>query len=225
MEWFDHYQLFLFDCDGLLVNTEELHYKAYCQMCAARGFHLDVTFDVYFQQATADSSGPEKLVYGALPELKQQEPHWDVLYKEKTAAYLDILTREGAPLLPGVAALLELLARMKKKRAVVTHSKKAFTSLISTQNPILNSIEHWITREDYEHPKPAPDGYLHAIKMLAEPGDRVIGFEDSLRGLQALIAADVTPVFISPFAATRAAAHAQGVSVFSSMNDLHKEAM
>ena len=32
MRWISEYQLFLFDLDGLLVNTEELHYQAYKNM-------------------------------------------------------------------------------------------------------------------------------------------------------------------------------------------------
>ncbi len=31
---------------------------------------------------------------------------------------------------------------------------------------------------------PAPDAYLKALELLADPGDRIIGFEDSLRGVQ-----------------------------------------
>ena len=33
MDWIKKYQLFLFDFDGLLVNTEEMHFLAYKQMC------------------------------------------------------------------------------------------------------------------------------------------------------------------------------------------------
>ena len=40
MEWIHHYQLILFDLDGLLVNTEQLHYQAYKNMLQARGFSL-----------------------------------------------------------------------------------------------------------------------------------------------------------------------------------------
>jgi beta-phosphoglucomutase-like phosphatase (HAD superfamily) len=60
----------------------------------------------------------------------------------------------------------------------------------------LESIPVWITREQYTHPKPAPDAYLKAVELLADPGDRIIGFEDTMKGVKALQAAGVQPVLI-----------------------------
>lgn len=47
-------------------------------------------------------------------------------------------------------------------------------------------------------PKPDPECYLRAIALCAQPGDRIIGFEDSLRGLQALQQTSALPVLICP---------------------------
>ncbi|MGD0665742.1 MAG: HAD hydrolase-like protein, partial [Rhabdochlamydiaceae bacterium] len=40
MDWTDKFDLFLFDFDGLLVDTEELHFKAYQMLCQGRGYKL-----------------------------------------------------------------------------------------------------------------------------------------------------------------------------------------
>lgn len=42
MEWTQDYHLFLFDFDGLLVDTEALHLEAYRRMCAEKGHTLDL---------------------------------------------------------------------------------------------------------------------------------------------------------------------------------------
>ncbi|MBS0655353.1 MAG: HAD hydrolase-like protein, partial [Verrucomicrobia bacterium] len=55
MDWISHYQLFLFDLDGLLVNTEETHYRAYARMCRDRGFTLPWDFPAYFRIAQSHS--------------------------------------------------------------------------------------------------------------------------------------------------------------------------
>ncbi len=81
--------------------------------------------------------------------------------------------------MPGVEELLKELIELKSKRAVVTNSTKEQIETIKELLPLLKSIPLWITREDYENPKPAPDGYLKAMEVLADSGDRVIGFEDS----------------------------------------------
>ena len=41
------YDLFLFDFDGTLADTEALHHRAYVRMCGNRGFVLDWDFEKY----------------------------------------------------------------------------------------------------------------------------------------------------------------------------------
>lgn len=199
MQWIYDYQLFLFDFDGILVNTEELHYKAYLKMCSERGFSLKWDQHTYMLYALYSATGIKEGIYRVLPELKQSEPCWDVLYAEKKKIYVDLLQSEGTSLIEGAKELLEALDRAGIKRCVVTHSPVDQIALIRKQHPILNSIPHWITREHYSQPKPSPECYEKAIAQFKSPTDRVIGFEDSPRGLKALLATGVKGVLISEF--------------------------
>jgi HAD superfamily hydrolase (TIGR01509 family) len=99
--------------------------------------------------------------------------------------------------MPGVGRFLSFLETKKIKRAVVTNSPKEQVLHIQKRFPILTSIPVWITREDYRLAKPSPDGYLRALAELSEPGDKVVGFEDTLRGYSALEAAEVDGVVVS----------------------------
>ncbi len=56
MKWIHDFQLFLFDFDGLLVDTEGLHYAAYVNIMAARGYRLDWSFAEYSQMAHLNST-------------------------------------------------------------------------------------------------------------------------------------------------------------------------
>lgn len=199
MDWILNYQLFLFDFDGILVNTEQLHYKAYIKMCADRGFSLNWDQKTYLKHALFNSTGLRDGIYREFPDLKRFEPCWDILYQEKKRAYFDLLYEEGTSLVPGVAELLEALQAAKIKRCVVTNSVKEHVDLIRKQHPILDSIPDWVTREQYSDPKPSPECYLKAIERLAAPDDRIIGFEDSPRGLQALLKTKAEGVFISSY--------------------------
>ena len=224
MRWISEFQLFLFDLDGLLVNTEELHYGAYKRMLKQRGYTLPWDFIKYFGIAQQDAEAPKRHIYAEFPELYKSEPDWSVLYAEKKQAYLDLLQSEAAPLMPGVEELLGLLEQKNVKRAVVTHSAKALVDALCKKNPTLRTIPHWITREDYAMPKPAPDGYLKAIRDFAEPGDRVIGFEDSSRGLRSLMATPATPILVNAIdASLQQTTKAQGVKVFTSFIDVLKQ--
>lgn len=191
MQWIEQFDLFLFDFDGLLVNTEELHFKAYQEMCRRYGFDLSWTINQFFEAAHFDSAGLKTAIYTRFPDLLKKEPRWEVLYAEKKKIYEELLQKGTLTLMPGVEDVLKKLAFQNKKRCVVTNSARVQIELIKMQINVLNTIPHWFTREDYKLAKPAPDGYLTALAELKTEGDRVIGFEDSSRGFQSLKEAGV----------------------------------
>lgn len=195
MDWIHRFQFFLFDFDGLLVNTEYLHYQAYVNMLAQHGFRLSWNFAQFCELAHLNATALKENLYAEFSDL---DPNWEVLYAEKMKAYFELLIAGKVELMPGVAALLSALDVASIRRCVVTNSLLDQTKLIRSQIPILRTIDHWITREDYEKPKPYPDGYLRAIELYSKAGDRIIGFEDTLRGLQALRQTPATPVLICP---------------------------
>lgn len=198
MKWIFNYQLYLFDFDGLLVNTEHIHYQAYVRMCAKRGFDLKWDFTRFSAAAHHKSTGLRDNMYAEFPQLQMQEPTWDVLYEEKKKAFLELVEEGKAQLMPGVAEILTTLSQADIPRCVVTHSPLPVINLIREQNPLLNSIPHWVTREKYTLPKPHPECYQYAISQLAQPNDRLIGFEDSPRGLAALQGTNAKAVLICP---------------------------
>jgi HAD superfamily hydrolase (TIGR01509 family) len=199
MNWIQKFDLFLFDFDGLLVNTEELHFEAYRQMCQGRGYSLDWSLFEFFEAAHFSSTGLRDAIYRKFPELQKQEPRWDVLYAEKKQRYQELLERGRLSLTPGVAEILVALEKAAKRRCVVTNSTRVQVDLVKKKIPVLNTIPVWITRENYREPKPDPECYLAAIRQLGKPGDLVIGFEDSVRGFQALKEAGVsTALLIGP---------------------------
>lgn len=196
MQWIEQFQLFLFDLDGLLVNSEELHFRAYKDMLKARGYELPWDFSRYCRTAHYHSDKIAGELYELFPDLHQQEPTWDVLYLEKKKAMIHLLESGEVSLMPGVYELLTALDKAHIKRCVVTHSASELVELIRRQHPILHSIPNWITRRDYVAPKPSSECYLKAIQTFAEPSDRIIGFEDSPRGLTALMGTRAQPVLI-----------------------------
>jgi beta-phosphoglucomutase len=197
MKWIYDYQLFLFDLDGLLVNTEEIHYLAYQRMCASHGFKLDWDFNRYCQAAHYHQEGLRDQIYTEFPALKAKEPSWNILYEQKKQAMVDLYSEGAIHMMPGAQKLLEMLNKSKIKRCVVTHSSDDLVKAIRKQNPILDTIPVWFTRENYTHPKPHPECYLNAIEKLAAKNDQVIGFEDTPRGLKALMGTRAQPVLIS----------------------------
>ncbi|MBS0622995.1 MAG: HAD family phosphatase [Verrucomicrobia bacterium] len=199
MTSWNRYQLYLFDFDGVLADTESLHLKAYQRMCARRGCELAWDQHEYAKVALFHASGLKQALYTLFPALYQQEPSWDVLYQEKRRYYLEILEEEGTQLMPGVQDVLESLENESIPSCVVTHSPKEQIERIVRQHPILSTIRHWVTRECYHQPKPHPECYQQAMHLYAKPGDRVIGFEDSPRGMMALSQTNAKPYLVTSF--------------------------
>lgn len=197
MSWIRKYQLFLFDLDGLLVNTEEIHFQAYQRALLKRGIRLNWDFKKYCSYAHYTSEGVKERLYHEFPALGTIESSWNALYADKKAAMVDMLHEGAIHPMPGVENFLMILQNESVSRCVVTHSSDELVSVIRRKNPILNTIPNWITREHYTRPKPDPECYLKAIQTRAKADSNVIGFEDTPRGIEALLKTRASPVLIS----------------------------
>lgn len=195
--WVKQFQLFLLDFDGLLVNSEELHYLAYLKMCENRDLKLGWSFDRFKKSAHHSTQKLRADIFIDLPALKDQEPDWEILYAEKKRVYLELLHEKPVQLMPGVETFLESLNEYHLKSCVVTNSPLEQIDLIRSKQPKLDLVTHWITRENYSQAKPNPECYLKAIELYASKDDKIVGFEDSPRGTRALLGTKASVVVIS----------------------------
>lgn len=162
------------------------------------GRSVDFTWDFnrYCQAAHYDAHALKNQMYAEFPKLHASEPNWEILYAEKKEALRKLLEQGAVHLMPGVAKLLQALQQANIPRCVVTHSPDDVVQLIRRKNPVLNTMSSWVTREHYSHPKPHPECYLKAIELYSKPKDRVIAFEDTPRGLTAILGTSAQPVLI-----------------------------
>lgn len=216
----DQYDFVFFDFDGLLVNTEQLHFQAYQEMCLNRGFALPWSFLEYCSIAHVSSEGLRNEIYKIFPGLYAKEPNWSILYEEKKQAYKGLLDEGNVQLMPGVEQMLLFLETIKVSSCVVTNSFKSQIDQIRLQIPLLQKIPYWITREDYKTPKPSPESYLVAKARYTKEGDVLVGFEDTVRGSKALALAGVKSVVISSCLDEKMQKQLEGVAQFTSFTEL-----
>jgi beta-phosphoglucomutase len=191
-----HLDCILLDLDGLLVDTEELHYRAYMTMCQMFGYLLPWDFEQYYRIAGASSSRIQDELRLLFPKLFEQHP-WSVLYAGKQKCLYDLLESEPIPLMPYVEEGFTMMVQTGLPIAVVTHSSLRCTELIRSAHPLFSPVKLWVSREDYKDPKPSPDCYDTALQRLQISPHRALGFEDTFRGICALKAAGCQAVMVN----------------------------
>lgn len=195
---FGKWQIFLFDFDGTLVNSEKLHHLAYLQVAKKYAINFAPSFEEYCRYAHFSDHALKDEVCRLYKNKYDHDLDWPAFYDSKKEAYLDIVTSTEPELMEGAGSLLQILQEKKVVTCVVTHSFRELTRPFCKKIPLLKSIDYWITREDYVSPKPAPDSYKVAMaKVKGESNQKVVGFEDTFRGLKALLEVEADAILVS----------------------------
>ncbi|WP_353312016.1 HAD family phosphatase [Shimia sp. NS0008-38b] len=177
-------KMVLFDCDGVLVDSEPVTNQLLQRNLAARG--LVMPYDkiiTLFVGGTIAGVAQQAAKMGA-----NLEPDWvDVLYAEMFEA----LAKQVTPI-PGVHDMLDRLDAAGIGYAVCSNGPHAKMDITLRRCGLAERLENRIySREDVPTPKPAPDVYLlAAARADVAPADCVV-VEDSPSGAKAGKAADI----------------------------------
>ncbi|ANH78381.1 HAD family hydrolase [Candidatus Chlamydia sanziniae] len=190
------YQVCFFDLDGLLVDTEPRFYHAFLEACQEYSLEVAWDFATYFKHTFV---GRDNLSEKFLEEYPEARENLELIYKRREEIHYASLDASAPPLMPGVEQFLELIVSMGKRSGVVTNSSRAALPTLCKSYPIFNKFSFWVTREDYLRPKPYGDSYRHAYKTFVRDGEKVLGFEDSLKGLRALACIPATLIGINAY--------------------------
>lgn len=190
------FSLICFDFDGLLVDTEPHHFAAYIETFKEINAPLDIDYWQYSELAHG------KLGTAALHKaLLLKHPHlridWEEIRQIKREIYTNRIKKIPVDLMPGVPELLDLALKQKIQICVVTNSLSNDTTAIRKNQPLLNRIPLWITRELYPRGKPFSDGYFKALEHF--PGldpSKVLALDDTVKGIKAIQGANLFPVLI-----------------------------
>ena len=191
-----HIDSLLLDLDGLLIDTEGFHYRAYKQMCQMFGYDLTWDLNQYLSIAGASSTHLQESLKAQFPGLFEKHT-WAELYAIKQKNLFDLLENEPIPLMPHVEEGFTLMVQTGLPIAVVTNSSRRILQIVQSSHPLFSPVHLWIAREDYDRPKPDPDCYRTALHQLQCSPSKALGFEDTFRGICALRAAGCKAVLIN----------------------------
>lgn len=181
----------IFDVDGTLAETEEVHRLAFNAAFAAAG--LDWAWDrELYRKLLEVAGGKERMAHYAeayrLEEVEQVLPLIGGLHRDKTARYAAMVSAGHVPLRPGIRRLIaEARAAGTLVAIATTTSPDNVTALLGVG--LGPGAAGWFgsigAGDIVPAKKPAPDIYLHVLDELGIAPDEAIAFEDSRNGLLA----------------------------------------
>ncbi|GAA4454705.1 beta-phosphoglucomutase [Nibrella saemangeumensis] len=192
---------FLFDLDGVIVDTAIFHYQAWRRMANELGFDISEEFNEQLKGVSRVESLEIILQHGGLtlPEERKAE-----LAAQKNQWYLDLVSRMTPnDILPGVPAFFSQVRDAGIKTALGSVSKNA--RLILDRIGMSDAFGTVIDGNKITRGKPDPEVFLKGADELGvSPADCVV-FEDAVAGIDAAKRADMIAVGIgSPDVLTQA---------------------
>lgn len=187
----------VFDVDGTLADTEEVHRQAFNAAFAEHGLPWRWSRGRYAELLKV-SGGKERIAHfmeearlsGAdrsrLPRLAAD------IHRSKTRLYAESVAAGAAPLRAGVDRLIRDARAAGLKLAIASTTSAANVEALLQQalgRRALGGFDALACGDSVASKKPAPDVYFLALEMLGVAAEHCIAFEDSANGVAAARAA------------------------------------
>jgi HAD superfamily hydrolase (TIGR01509 family) len=184
-------QAMLFDMDGLLIDSEDLHLRASSDTARVLGFEREPeSFVDWIGLPTGQWA--EWMLTQCDSDLTPQQ-----VFDLEQSAFFRILEEERPPPLPGVREMFGQCDAMGLKRGLVSSTRRGQLERIMAvvlehlnRPPRLEDTFHAVVSgDDVERSKPDPDPYLRVAARLGVPAETCVVFEDSPAGVASARAA------------------------------------
>lgn len=172
---------FIFDLDGVIVDTAKYHYLAWKKLANELGFEFTEEQNELFKGVSRKRCMEILLEIGGIEASPEQFARWMEEKNEDYLAYIDAMNE--SEILPDVPRVLQYLKDRRVPIALGSASKNAL--------PILEKVglnAYFDVIVDGNHvtkAKPDPEVFLMAAKQLHLDAKKCIVFEDALAGIEA----------------------------------------
>lgn len=185
----NQFRAVLFDMDGVLINTEPLHFRMWREVFHNRGVEID--YDGYKDCIGATEEFLRELIwknYGA--DFRKDE----TLKEEAMVIKKRLIAEEGFPKMPGVEEMLKNLYEAGFLLAIASSSSVSFIELAMDYIGVKQYFHVINSGENVAHSKPAPDIYLNTAERLGVKPEECVVLEDSENGSIAAVSAGMVCV-------------------------------
>lgn len=183
---------FIFDLDGVIVDTAKYHYLAWKKLANDLGFEFTKEQNEMFKGVSRKRCLEILLDLGGIKATQEQFDTWMV---EKNNDYLEyISSMDESEILPDVSLVLNYLKDKKQPIALGSASKNA--KPILEKVGLLSYFDAIIDGNNVSKAKPDPEVFLLAAKQLGVEANDCIVFEDAFAGIEAANRANMISIGI-----------------------------
>ncbi|MGF1449477.1 MAG: HAD family hydrolase [Opitutales bacterium] len=187
---FTRIRAFIFDMDGLMLDTERIALAAWTQAVEEVGVDLPEGF--FVQLIGKRTSDSQQLIRDQLGETAPVDALW-ASWGRHFEAHVE---GEPIPTKPGLHGLLDFLERRRFPKIVATSTGGPRARRHLSDVGLLERFEDVVSGRDVALGKPAPDIFLRAAQVLAIEPAHCLVLEDSGPGIEGAHAAGMLPVLI-----------------------------
>ena len=184
---YDDYAALIFDMDGTLVDSGQLHEFSW----RATLNKYNIPIDGPLMRSLAGVPTKETLAFLIQKFNCQVQTSLDEMNEFKEQCVRDNVQRYVKP-----TALFDLVKQYhgKKPMAIGTGANTPEALLVLQQCGIDSYLDAVVGADQVQHPKPAPDTFLRCAELLGVPPQNCVVFEDAQLGLQAAKSAGMAAV-------------------------------
>ncbi|MDP2161922.1 MAG: beta-phosphoglucomutase [Flavobacterium sp.] len=183
---------FIFDLDGVIVDTAKYHYLAWQKIAQQLGIEFTPEHNEELKGVSRVRSLDIILKLGNIDATQEEKNIWLVQKNEDYLSYL--VTMDESEILPGVLPVLIYLKENNQKIVLGSASKNAKPILEKAK--IIDYFDAIVDGNDVTNAKPDPEVFLQGAKKVDFSNEKCIVFEDSVAGVQAANIAGMTSVGI-----------------------------
>jgi len=183
---------FIFDLDGVIVDTARYHFLAWQKIAAELGVEFTPEHNEELKGVSRVRSLDIILKLGNIQASEENKNKWLTQKNEDYLAYIEHM--DETEILPGVVPILEYIKEKKQLIALGSASKNARPILEKVN--ILHLFDAVVDGNDVTNAKPDPEVFVRAAKLLNVSNENSIVFEDSVAGVQAANSANMISVGI-----------------------------
>lgn len=183
---------FIFDLDGVIVDTAKYHYLAWKKLANELGFEFTQEQNELFKGVSRKRCLEILLEIGNVTATQEQFDRWMVEKNEDYLAYIEKM--DASEILPDVPRVLKFLKERNVPIALGSASKNAKPILEKVD--LLPYFDSIVDGNSVTKAKPDPEVFLIAASNLGVSPSSCIVFEDAVAGIQAANAANMISIGI-----------------------------